>query len=321
MKKIFILSVGIVLAFGLVDTYGQIDNAWVNIPANFWGNGTKNSAIGDNNSTDALKGYNIAVGTFNTIYSSNMCAAIGLNHRIGSIGGGLTYGCMAAGCTNTILEGANASFAFGDHAEVAGKQSFSAGAYTKALRNNSFALGWNIETNGDNAFTIGSGDWWYNTGPLINTRNNSLIVGFNSTKPALCVLGGVGYATIGHVGIGLDPNDAGDFDQMNNHTLSVKGDIIAERVQVALYPNWPDYVFTNDYKLKSIYELENFIELNSHLPEMPTQEEVKCDGYDLADMDAKLLQKIEELSLYIIQLKKENDVLKKEVSAIKSAKK
>lgn len=91
------------------------------------------------------------------------------------------------------------------------------------------------------------------------------------------------------------------------YMLAVKGDIIAEEVLVATYNDWPDYVFANDYKLKSLEELEQFIKENSHLPNVPDASEIKENGISLGEMDAKLLEKIEELTLYVIQLKKELD--------------
>lgn len=243
---------------------------------------------------------NSAIGQSNTISNSNNSFASGLKNTIIT-----SYGCTAAGTTNTITK-ANASAVFGDHCFASGTQSFAAGAYTRAEKDFSFALGWNNETKAINAFTIGSGDAWFNTGPLVNNTENSLIIGFNSTSPTLSVAGATGNNTIGHVGIGIGPDDP----LIYSHMLSVKGDIIAERVQVKLYSNWPDYVFAKEYKLPTIYELDQFITQNSHLPEIPNCEQIKNEGYDLADMDAKLLKKIEELTLYVIDLKKENDNLK-----------
>ncbi len=79
---------------------------------------------------------------------------------------------------------------------------------------------------------------------------------------------------------------------------------------VKLYNNWPDYVFGDNYKLRSLNSLEQYINTNKHLPDMPSTEEMqKKDGEDLGEMNAKLLQKVEELTLYVIQLKKEIEKL------------
>jgi hypothetical protein len=103
--------------------------------------------------------------------------------------------------------------------------------------------------------------------------------------------------------------------------LLVNGGILCERVKVAMDEtnnwNWPDYVFSADYKLKSLSEIESFIKANHHLPDVPSASEVEENGIDLAQMNAKLLQKIEELTLHVIAQQKEIDNLKKIVVEVK----
>lgn len=91
--------------------------------------------------------------------------------------------------------------------------------------------------------------------------------------------------------------------------LSVNGNIRCKQVEVTL-TGWSDFVFDDNYKLMPLAELENFINTNNHLPDVPSAEEVMTDGNNLGEMDAILLQKIEELTLYLIELKKENEQLK-----------
>jgi len=97
----------------------------------------------------------------------------------------------------------------------------------------------------------------------------------------------------------------------NDYSLAVSGGIICEKVQVRLKSTWPDYVFKPKYKLTPLSEVEKYIKENKHLPEMPSAETVYKDGVDLAAMDAKLLKKVEEMTLYMIELKKENEEMKK----------
>lgn len=94
--------------------------------------------------------------------------------------------------------------------------------------------------------------------------------------------------------------------------LWVKNGIMTERLKVAVKNtgDWKDYVFDKDYKLRTLDEVEDFIKIYKHLPEIPSAEEVVRDGIDVQTMDAKLLQKIEELTLYVIELKKEINQLK-----------
>ena len=122
--------------------------------------------------------------------------------------------------------------------------------------------------------------------------------------------GGAPYMVIkdgGTVGIGTTTPGT-------SNKLSVEGTIGARAVKVTLSV-WPDYVFYSDYKIMPISEVEKYINIHKHLPNIPTEEEVKKDGIDLGKMNAELLKKIEELTLYVIDLKKENEkiteVLKK----------
>lgn len=82
----------------------------------------------------------------------------------------------------------------------------------------------------------------------------------------------------------------------------------------------PDYVFKPEYKLRSLPEVENYIRTNSHLPNIPSAKEVETNGQDLRTMQLKLLEKIEELTLYLIEQQKEIETLKKELKVIKKGK-
>lgn len=99
------------------------------------------------------------------------------------------------------------------------------------------------------------------------------------------------------------------------YNLYVSKGILTEKVKVALTSsaNWSDFVFNDDYNLKSLSSVESYIKDNKHLPDVPSATEVAKDGIDVATMDAKLLQKIEELTLYMIQQQKEIESLKKQI--------
>jgi hypothetical protein len=100
----------------------------------------------------------------------------------------------------------------------------------------------------------------------------------------------------------------------NSFQLAVDGKIGAGEINVTLTRPFPDYVFTGSYQRMSLDSLNKYIQSEHHLPNIPTAKEVKDNGIDLGEMNAKLLEKIEELTLYIIELKKENDQIKKEVA-------
>jgi hypothetical protein len=96
----------------------------------------------------------------------------------------------------------------------------------------------------------------------------------------------------------------------SGYLLKVGGRVICEEVKVKLEGSWPDYVFSPVYKLRSLVELEQYINSKNHLPGIPTASEVADTGIDVGEMQKKMMEKIEELTLYIIQLKKELDVVK-----------
>lgn len=96
----------------------------------------------------------------------------------------------------------------------------------------------------------------------------------------------------------------------SGYRLAVDGKVMAEEVTVQLSQNWPDYVFEADYNLLSLAETEAYINKHQHLPGLPSAADVAQDGIDLAEMNALLLEKIEELTLHTIQLQKEVDALK-----------
>lgn len=102
----------------------------------------------------------------------------------------------------------------------------------------------------------------------------------------------------------------------NGYKLAVSGTIGAREIVVNT-DVWSDFVFHSDYRLKSLDEVELFIKQNNHLPDIPSEQDVKEKGINLGDMDAKLLQKIEELTLYVIQINKENKELRKEIDELK----
>ena len=104
----------------------------------------------------------------------------------------------------------------------------------------------------------------------------------------------------------------------------VNGVLESTKVKVTAAPgSFPDYVFSKDYQLKSLPELETFIKENGHLPNVPTAKEVETNGQDLGLIQQKLLEKIEELTLYILDQEKrlsrleevenENDQIKKQL--------
>ncbi|UNY98405.1 fibronectin type III domain-containing protein [Zhouia spongiae] len=98
--------------------------------------------------------------------------------------------------------------------------------------------------------------------------------------------------------------------------LAVAGDILSEEVRVALQGNWPDYVFSDTYDLIDLKELENYIKKHKHLINIPSAGEVEKNGIKLGDISGKLLEKIEELTLYTIRQQKELDSVREQNSTL-----
>lgn len=105
-----------------------------------------------------------------------------------------------------------------------------------------------------------------------------------------------------------------------NYKLAVGGKIICEGVRVELQKNWPDYVFQPSYKLKSLEEVEQHIQQNGYLPNIPSQKDVKDNGIELGEMQRLQMEKIEELTLYLIQQNKKIESLEGQLQSLKNNK-
>jgi hypothetical protein len=114
----------------------------------------------------------------------------------------------------------------------------------------------------------------------------------------------------GDGGVAIGEGHDNDNALPSGYKLAVNGSIIAEEVTVKLKIDWPDFVFNSDYDLRSLDELKNFINANSHLPDLPSSYEISKSGLPIGEVVAKQMQKIEELTLYILDLQKQIDELK-----------
>lgn len=141
-------------------------------------------------------------------------------------------------------------------------------------------------------------------GEDLHSNNTGLSLYSNQTEK-------VRIAANGNVGIGTT-NPA--------EKLSVNGKIRAHEIKVEI-TGWPDYVFGEDYKKRSLLDLEKYISDHKHLPEIPSENEVSQNGIALGDMNKLLLKKIEELTLYLIEMKKENISQQKQINELINDKK
>ncbi len=117
--------------------------------------------------------------------------------------------------------------------------------------------------------------------------------------------------TDGKIGIGVSVNE-----MPGDSKLYVAGRIMTEEVKVMLKSNWADFVFDKNYNLISLYDLEYYIAENNHLPNIPSANKVEKEGINIGEMNSKLLQKIEELTLYTIEQEKKIDKLEKQINEL-----
>lgn len=129
--------------------------------------------------------------------------------------------------------------------------------------------------------------------------NNRMYLNSSSAGNIIMAVGG------GNVGIGtVEPK---------GNKLAVEGTIAARRVKVTQANPWPDYVFGDNYVLMPLSETEKFIKEHKHLPEIPSAKEVAENGQDLGEMNRKLLEKMEEMTLHMIRMQKQIDRLKSQI--------
>jgi len=136
--------------------------------------------------------------------------------------------------------------------------------------------------------------------------------------------GGIFYRTASHLATQWEPWQKLVIEDANGNVsigttnpqgykLAVAGNMIAESIKVKLQGAWPDYVFHDQYNLPSLNQVESFIKLNRHLPEIPSEAEIQKNGQNLGEMNSKLLKKVEELTLYLISQQKEIEILKEKM--------
>ena len=102
------------------------------------------------------------------------------------------------------------------------------------------------------------------------------------------------------------------------YSLSVDGKIMSEESTVLPSGSWPDYVFEKSYQLMPLEELEQLIQQQKHLPNIPPAAVMEKKGIDLGDMNRRLIEKVEELTLYLIELKKENKSMNERLNKLEN---
>ncbi len=159
-------------------------------------------------------------------------------------------------------------------------------------------------TGSDNVF-VGFGSGMYEPG------SNLLFIANNSTAP---LIGG----DFIHKKVGIGLNNIGELAN-NPAKLQVNGAIACEEISIQIDPGAaPDYVFKEDYKLRPLEEVQAHINEHSHLPEVPSAVEMESEGVEVGKMNMLLLKKIEELTLYQLQLLEMIKKQQEEINALKT---
>lgn len=152
----------------------------------------------------------------------------------------------------------------------------------------------------------------------VSTSGFEMIYGSTGLTPIPLIITGNGAERLritptGQVGIGTGAAALGTCK------LAVEGMIGCRELKVTLATAWPDYVFAKKYQRLSFSELQNFIEKNNHLPNIASATEIEKEGsFNVGQTQVEMLRSLEELYLYVIELKKENESLKKDIEVLKS---
>jgi hypothetical protein len=276
--------------------------------------GEKNTAVGSESLDSNINGFdNTAVGVWALHYNTqgyyntaNGSSAL-YSNTIGwsnTAVGENTLGANTSGNANTTIGGLSLNNnSIGSYNMAGGYQSLSnnnSGNFNTSLGARS-----GTSNRGNSNLFLG-----YAAGSKEVSANNKLYIASDSNKTLI-----YGDFLTGQVLLGVPEPSTYSFK--GNRKLNVVGGIITDSIRVALIGAWSDYVFSPSYHMRTLPELVRYINLNKHLPGLPSAEAVKKDGIDLAVMNSKLLAKLEELYLYVIVQQKEIANIKMELEKLK----
>jgi hypothetical protein len=142
-----------------------------------------------------------------------------------------------------------------------------------------------------------------------NGAENELFIQRDGGDILLCAL------ELGSVGIGLTAGTS----IPNGYMLAVDGKIVGEEVRIQNSNNWPDYVFSSGYQLTPLDQLKDLIRTHGHLPDIPSAAEVASEGILIGDMQKRMMQKIEELTLYVISLNETLQLQEEQIKVLQSS--
>ncbi|MCK8492308.1 bZIP transcription factor [Spirosoma sp. RP8] len=285
---------------GLANTEGNF-NVFIGSEA-----GAKNKRGGSNVHIGSYAGRENLEGSANTFIGHNAGVPAGATLNNVTV---LGYNALAT-ASNSVILGSNANVGIGTSApnaklEITQGTAGSSGLRFTNLTSSSTATALNqtkfLTVNAQGDVVLGSlsgsgrlaaeeGQWKASGDNLVNTNAGGVVIG-----------------------PGVSNTPAG-------YRLYVADGVLTEKVKVAVKSttDWSDRVFESGYRLRGLKEVERYINREKHLPGVPSAEEVVKEGVDVGQMQAKLLEKVEELTLYVIELKKQNDALKQKSSRLEN---
>jgi hypothetical protein len=291
---------------GWVEFLSHLDKHWNRTGTDVFNMNPGNIGIGTNNPTEKLtiNATDPAIRFLNSNTEKGYLQVVGNNLKLGTYGsnntGNLVFNIRG---TDRMTIAADGNFGIGISAPV-GKFQIASG-YESSLSSHGFLMlgtesGANLimDNNEIMARNNGAASHLYlqNEGGNVTIGDPTL---FNSSHK----LGVEGNMVItGGLRIGTTVSPGG-------YKLAVDGKVICTELLVRLVPSWPDYVFSKNYLLKGLDEVEEFIKINNHLPGIPSAKTLEANGMNIGEMQKLQMEKIEELTLYIIELKKEMEKL------------
>ncbi len=297
------------------DTYTGYDNVAVGAYTLISGtSGYDNTAVGSNALRYTSTGRdNTGIGTKALMNSQGSISNVNVGSHSGfytstgnynSALGTLSMHYTTSGSENTVV----GYFAMRTNTTGSYNTALESGADVGANNlTNATAIGYRAYVTTNNSLVLGSIAG-------VNGASASTNVGIGTTSPnsnaRLDVNGNI--FSSGKIAIGTT-----DMAKIADYSLVVNGEAICNKLRVKLYTNWPDFVLEEKYNLLPIAQLEEYINANKHLPDIPAAAQVAKEGIDVGGNQALLLQKIEELTLYIIEQNKKIELLQKDNTTIK----
>lgn len=287
------------------------------------GGGRNNEAgVSDSDPTDS-RNATVSGGFSNVASGRNSNIAGGKNNTASgtrsSIGGGALNRAESDG---TVVSGGHNNLASGLFATVGGGKDNSAandnGFPTVSGGQNNHALGqWSTVGGGFNNSAqglasvvpggddnIAAGSYSFATGENAYAYHDNSFVWSDGSLAEFKTTETNQFLIRASNGVGINTDECGSL------ALAVNGHIGAREITVTSLSEWPDYVFAEDYDLMNLDQLESEIRSKGHLPDLPSAEVIAEDGISLGDMQSRLLKKVEELTLYVLEINKENENLR-----------